>query len=97
MQFYTHTFVYLLEVLIVTKVITYFIGTTGNQPLFTTFKDYVFAYTLYQLFLLITFKLSDSLVVDGYTSIKTLLDRLQLYGEFDEKVPEELTDKIKKI
>ena len=93
LQFITHILVYIIEVLFVTKLITNFIG-TNNDTLLNVFKDYVFAYTLYQLFLLVTFKLKDSLDIDAFTAIKTIIDRIQLYGEYDKKVPEELIKSI---
>lgn len=88
LQFLTHVLLYSVEILIVTKVIIYFIGSNSDQ-LLLTLKDYVFAFTLYQLLLLVTFKLKDSLDVDAYSLIKAFLDRLQLYAEFDKKIPDD--------
>lgn len=94
LQFVTHILLYLIEILTVTKIIIYFIG-TNSETLLSIFRDYIFAYTIYQLLLLVTFKLKDSLDIDAFTSIKTLIDRLQLYGEFNEKIPTALISTIK--
>lgn len=96
LQFLTHTVLYLFEILVVTFLINkWFLGVGEDLSSIDTLKNYVFAYTVYQLFLLITFKLKDSLDIDAYTSLKYLIDMYQLYGEFDEKVPENLIAKVK--
>lgn len=96
LQFLTHTVLYLFEILVVTFLINkWVLGVGEDLSSIDTLKNYVFAYTVYQLFLLITFKLKDSLDIDAYTSLKYLIDMYQLYGEFDEKVPENLIAKVK--
>ncbi|MDF9763725.1 hypothetical protein OKW24_005636 [Peribacillus simplex] len=96
LQFLTHTILYLFEILVVTFLINkWFLDIGEDLSSIDTLKNYVFAYTIYQLFLLITFKLKDSLDIDAYTSLKYLIDMYQLYGEFNEKIPENLIAKVK--
>lgn len=94
----THSLLYLLEILIVTSFIVNFLFQKVDFFIFEGFlqleilRDYVFAYTLYQLFLLMTFKLKDSIDVDANTAVKIMVDKLQLYGEFDKDVPSDVLD-----
>ncbi|MGD6876144.1 hypothetical protein [Bacillus sp. OG2] len=102
MQFLTHVLLYLIEILTVTTIFNYFIGryegTVNNATLLNTLKNYVFGYTVYQLFLLVTFKLKDSLDIDSFNSIKGEIDRMQLFAEFKRELPynyiEGLSEKV---
>ncbi|MGH1144281.1 hypothetical protein [Bacillus pseudomycoides] len=93
LQFLTHVLLYLIEIITATTIITYFIekfeAISTNLSLLAVLRNYVFSYTIYQLFLLITFKLKDSLDVDAYTAIKNLIDKYQIFAEFDKKIPDE--------
>ncbi|WP_231398823.1 hypothetical protein [Bacillus sp. 95MFCvi2.1] len=83
----------MIEIITATTIITYFIekfeAISTNLSLLAVLRNYVFSYTIYQLFLLITFKLKDSLDVDAYTAIKNLIDKYQIFAEFDKKIPDE--------
>lgn len=59
------------------------------DSLLSTFKEYVFAYTLYQLILLSVFKLKDSIEIDALTAMKYHTDKFQTYVEFSNKIPKE--------
>lgn len=101
MQFLTHVLLYLIEIITVTTIFNYYMGkyegVSNNSSLINTLKNYVFGYTVYQLILLVTFKLKDSLDIDAYTSMKNEIDRCQLWAEFKKKVPDEYIEKTSGI
>ncbi|MBL4978794.1 hypothetical protein [Bacillus halotolerans] len=70
-----------------------FIGTSNQGDLFNAFRDFVFAYTVYQLFLLVTFKLVDSLKDDGFNSIKGIISTVELYKGLNMAIPISYLDK----
>lgn len=94
----TNSLLYLLEILIVTSIIVSFLFHTasffavGDLLQLVVLRDYVFAYTLYQLLLLITFKLKDSIDIDANNALKNMVDKLQLFGEFDRDIPSDVLD-----
>lgn len=51
-------------------------------------RNDVFYYTLYQLLLLITFKLNDAAETDALTAIKSIIDKFQVFAEFHRKIPQ---------
>ncbi|UAL53504.1 hypothetical protein [Metabacillus dongyingensis] len=89
----THILLYLIEILTVTTIITWLLSgsetTGGDSTLLAVFRNFVFSYTLYQLVLLVTFKLMDSIDTDALTITKNINDKIQLYAEFKKKFPEE--------
>lgn len=51
-------------------------------------RNYVFYYTLYQIILMVTFKLYDAAETDALTAIKSTLDKFQVFAEFHKKFPQ---------
>lgn len=101
LQFLTHVLLYLIEIITVTTIFNFYMekyeGVSNNSTLLNTLKNYVFGYTVYQLILLVTFKLKDSLDIDAYTSIKNEIDRCQLWAEFKKDVPSEYIEMMSDI
>ncbi|UKS27355.1 hypothetical protein LOZ80_39000 [Paenibacillus sp. HWE-109] len=100
-KYLKHLFLYFLEMVIATTTTTIrtFLEGSGallyNSVLINILKDYVFAYTLYQLVLIAAFKLKDSIEIDALTSLKNESDRFQIYAEFKNKIPQAAIDKMK--
>lgn len=95
-KLFIHTLVYFTEIIMMTSLIRWLVEgdlRTSNMP--ELLKEVVFAYTAYQLLLLMTFKLKDSVNVDGLSAVKNQFDRLQIYAEFKMKVPEDVIIEIK--
>ena len=101
LQMLTHVLIYLIEIISVTTFLNFLIEKYGildsSGSRLDILRNYVFTYTVYQLVLLVTFKLKDSLDIDAYTSIKNEIDRCQLWAEFDEKIPIEYIHEINGI
>ena len=101
LQFLTHVLLYMIEIISVTTFLNFIIKkyeiVSIDSSLLNTLKNYVFAYTVYQLLLLVTFKLKDSLNGDAYTSMKNEIDRCQIWAEFGKKIPDEYIEKFGKI
>lgn len=100
-KYLSHIVYYVFEIVLVTTLIVKLFNfgqpQSDDVTVLASFKDYVFAYTIYQLSLLVTFKLKDSLVVDYYTSVKYLVDSVQLYAEFDLKIPDEDIEMLSEV
>ena len=92
----THILLYLFEIVSVTTLLTWLI-TDNTSSFLILLRNYVFSYTLYQLILLVTFKLIDSLNTDAWTSIKKLNDQAQVFAEFKRKFPEDKYNESRKI
>ncbi|WDM23498.1 hypothetical protein [Paenibacillus polymyxa] len=95
-KLFKHLGIYFIEIIFATSLIVWLIeGTIINKRDFSEIlRQYVFAYTLYQIILVAAFKFKDSTEIDALTSIKDIVDKFQLYAEFDMKIPE---FEIKKI
>lgn len=98
----TNSLVYLLEIQLVTSII---VNLLFNHDTFLSFenlfqlvvlRDYVFAYTLYQLILLVSFKIKDSIDIDANNALKSIVDRFQLFGEFDKEVPTDVVERYRR-
>lgn len=85
-----HTILYCLEIILVTCFInSIFINFELFNPpsnYLEALRNYVFYYTLYQLLLMVTFKLYDAAETDALTAIKSAIDKFQVFAEFDRKI-----------
>jgi len=98
MKLTRHIIIYFIEMIIVTTMIVFIFGDIdySKSSLLAILKEYVFAFTFYQLVLISVFKLKDSLILDGLTFVKNVADQLQLFAEFNKKVPESVMQDIQK-
>ncbi|OMD81169.1 MULTISPECIES: hypothetical protein [Paenibacillus] len=89
-QFIIHIVVYFIEIVLFTSLIIWIIEglNFNNRSFIDIIKQYVFAYTLYQLIIIAIFKFKDSVEIDALTSIKSLIDKFQIYAEFNIEIPE---------
>ncbi|MEK4509481.1 hypothetical protein [Paenibacillus sp. FSL K6-2524] len=99
MKLTRHVLLYFFEMFLVTTLIVW--GINGvisfKVGLLEILRQYVFAYTLYQLILLTIFKIKGSLEVDALTSIKNEVDRFQVFAEFKKQIPNERLVKIRDL
>lgn len=81
---------YFIEIVLFTSLIIWIIEglNFNNRSFIDIIKQYVFAYTLYQLIIIAIFKFKDSVEIDALTSIKSLIDKFQIYAEFNIEIPE---------
>lgn len=87
-----HTIMYCFEIVLVTYLINI---ACINLKLFIppnnyleSLRNYVFYYTLYQLLLMVSFKLYDVAETDALTAIKSTIDKFQVFAEFHRKIPQ---------
>ena len=87
-----HTTIYCFEIMLVTYLMNI---ACINFELFSppsnyleSLRNYVFYYTLYQIILMVTFKLYDAAETDALTAIKSTLDKFQVFAEFHKKFPQ---------
>lgn len=97
MKLFTHVLIYFFEISIVTTSLVYLFADLdyARSNVLSIIKEYVFSYTVYQLLLISVFKLYDSLHIDALSAMRKQIDRIQLYAEYNKKVPEDLLIKIK--
>lgn len=87
-----HSIIYCFEIVLVTYLMNI---ACINFELFSppsnyleSLRNYVFYYTLYQLLLMVTFKLYDAAETDALTAIKSTIDKFQVFAEFQRKIPQ---------
>lgn len=91
-KLWIHTILYCLEIVLATSLInSIFINFELFIPpsnYLEALRNYVFYYTLYQLLLMVTFKLYDAAETDALTALKSVIDKFQVFAEFDREIPQ---------
>ncbi|AMQ05233.1 hypothetical protein MKY15_11730 [Sporosarcina sp. FSL K6-1540] len=87
-----HITLYLFEIILVTYLmnITFLELDLFNPPsnYFEALRNYMFFFSIYQLVLIVTFKLLDSTEVDALNTIKKHIDQSQVFAEFNKEIPD---------
>ena len=89
----TNILVYLIEIYIAGTLISLLLYKESFQShtsFLMIFKDYVFANSIYQIFLGIILKFWDGTTIDGYNSLQTAIKKFKLYSSNKEKLAEKL-------
>ncbi|MEC0211367.1 hypothetical protein P4H70_20720 [Paenibacillus ehimensis] len=95
-KFTKHVIIYFIEILFFTSLIRYIIeGKIGISVLIQDAREYVFAFTLYQLILIGVFKIKDSIEIDALNALKNQYDKYQLYAEFKQPIPQSSIDELR--
>jgi hypothetical protein len=95
-KLFIHTALYFLEIIMATSLIRWLIeGNISSTTTLEFLKETVFAFTLYQLLLLVVFKLKDSIETDALNTIKSVIDKFQVYAEFKMKIPVTLLNEMR--
>lgn len=98
LKLFLHTALYLFEIILVTFIFNeVFIKYALINPpsnYFEALRNYMFYFSVYQLLLIVTFKLFDSAKIDALNAIKKFVDQSQVLAEFKEKVPEDQINKF---
>lgn len=99
LKLFLHTALYLFEIILVTfifnEVFIKYALITPPSNYFEALRNYMFYFSVYQLLLIVTFKLFDSAKIDTLNAIKKFVDQSQVLAEFKEKVPENQIDKFR--
>ena len=91
----TNILVYLIEIYIAGTLISLLLYKESFQShtsFLMIFKDYVFANSIYQIFLGIILKFWDGTTIDGYNSLQTAIKKFKLYSSNKEKLAEKLVN-----